>query len=105
MTGPGSQEIMQSSNATTVPHRPASPVLTPRGAAVIATAAGAVAIGALAIGVLAIRRLVIRSVVIERAEIKSLAIADLAVARLRAGDVAVTRSLTLPREVPSRATP
>lgn len=105
MTVPGSREITQPSNATTVPDRPGSPLLTPRGAAVIATAAGAVAIGALAIGVLAIRRLVIRSVVIERAEIKSLAIADLAVARLRAGDVAVTRSLTLPREVQSRATP
>ena len=62
-----------------------------RGVGLIAAAIGAVAIGAFAIGRLAIRR-----VAIGKATIKSLQIAELDVKRLRAGEVIVSSSLTLP---------
>jgi len=55
----------------------------------IATAFGAV-------GALSIRRLAIRRILIESAEFKSLEIQDLIVTRLRAAEVTVTDSLTLP---------
>ena len=66
------------------------------GVAMIATAIGAVAVGAFAIGALAIGRLAIRRVRIDGAEFKSLEIQELTVKRLRAAEVTVSDSLTLP---------
>src|ERR1700690_4956 len=70
--------------------------LSTGGVAMIATAIGAVAVGAFAIGALAIGRLAIRRLSVERAQLKSLEIEDLTVRRLRAAEVVVSDSLTLP---------
>jgi hypothetical protein len=90
---------------TTMAHGRSSQSFAGSGVAVVATAVGAVAIGALAIGVLAIRRLAIRRVVIDHAEFKSLVIGELTVARLRAGDVTVTDTLTMPDSKPGVIAP
>ena len=66
----------------------------------IATAIGAVAVDAFAIGAMAIGRLVIRRLSVENAALKSLAIEDLSVTPLRAAEVTVSQSLTLPGPTP-----
>ena len=73
-----------------------------RGVALIATAVGAVAVGAFAIGALAIGRLTVRRILVGSAELKSLEIGELTVKRLRAGQVIVDDSLSLPEGADNR---
>ncbi|HEY7290372.1 MAG TPA: hypothetical protein VH583_11105 [Vicinamibacterales bacterium] len=82
--------------------RHASPGLALPGFAAIGTAVGALAIGAVAagafaIGVLAVRRMAIRNLVVDGARFRSLEIGELTVKRLRAEEVIVAESLTLPQ--------
>jgi hypothetical protein len=64
--------------------------------AIGAAAIGAVAIGAFAIGALAIGRLAIRRLAIQRAAFQALDIQDLTVRSLRATDLVVSGSFSLP---------
>jgi hypothetical protein len=76
------------------------------GGVAMMAAFGALAIGGFAIGVLAIRRLAIRRLVIDGAKLKSLEIENLTVRELRAADVTISASLTVPeRDADPRPAP